>query len=411
MFKFLRKILGDRRGNALIIAGLSLPLVVGAAGLGTDTVQWVVWKRELQRAADSAAFAGVYARAQDNAAMTAAQAVSSDLNKNNHTMVSLLAGYPQVAYPTSPNWTNAVQVTLAVQKNLGFSGLFLSSGPTITATATAAMVEDASYCAVGLAETGSSIQIGGSTNTNMGCGVISSSRHATQSVSVSGGAHTFIADPVAGVGGVTSTVNGATAVLSFQAPMKDPYADVPTSIPPGETCRAYNHPQMTNPDGSKKPGCYSSFNVGNGTTVLSPGTYYLDSTSIKLVGQEILVGNGVTIILTGSKPGTLDMAGNSSLQLTAPTNGTYENMVLIQSPNATAENSNKINGDNGTVLDGAIYFPKGNVQLLGNSTQAYQCAMLVAYRLQFSGNSTIQNNTSSCTAAEQVSGQRVRLVV
>lgn len=409
MIRKLRKLWQDRRGNALVIAGLSLPLVVGAAGLGTDTVQWVVWKRELQRAADSAAFAGAYARAQDNANMTATQAVTRDLTQNNHTMVSLLAGSPQIAFPTSPNWANGVRVTLRVQKRLGFSSLFFSTPPIIEASATAALVDEGTYCAVGLAPTGSSIEIGGSTNVNLGCGAISNSQDPTQSVGVSGNAHNFVADPVAGVGGVSSTVNGATEVLSFQVPMRDPYADISTAVPAGMPCRNYNNAQTTNADGSKAPGCYNNFNPAAGT-VLSPGEYYLNNTNLSLSGHQSISGTGVTIILTGTNPGSLTMNGNSSMNLTAPTSGPYENMVLIQSPNATAGNTNKINGDNDTVLDGAVYFPRGNVELLGSSTQAFQCAMLVGYRLTFSGNSTIQNDTSACTAAEQASAQRVRLV-
>ena len=62
MIRSLRKIWHDKRGNALIIAGASLPLLVGAAGMGSDTIQWVLWKRELQRAADTAALAGAYAQ-------------------------------------------------------------------------------------------------------------------------------------------------------------------------------------------------------------------------------------------------------------------------------------------------------------------------------------------------------------
>jgi Flp pilus assembly protein TadG len=64
MIRILRKIWQDRCGNALIIAGASLPLLVGAAGLGSDTIQWVLWKRELQRAADTAALSGAYAELQ-----------------------------------------------------------------------------------------------------------------------------------------------------------------------------------------------------------------------------------------------------------------------------------------------------------------------------------------------------------
>ena len=67
MIGFFRKLLKDRRGNALVIAGAALPLIVGAAGLANDTIQWTLWKRQLQRAADSAALAGVYGEAQGNA--------------------------------------------------------------------------------------------------------------------------------------------------------------------------------------------------------------------------------------------------------------------------------------------------------------------------------------------------------
>ena len=55
MIKAFKKLWNDKRGNALIIAGAALPLLVGSAGLATDTIQWALWKRQLQRAADSAA--------------------------------------------------------------------------------------------------------------------------------------------------------------------------------------------------------------------------------------------------------------------------------------------------------------------------------------------------------------------
>lgn len=409
MIKFLRKLWSDRRGNALMIAGLSLPLIVGAAGLGTDTVQWVVWKRELQRAADSAALAGVYALAQETG-VTDTQAVNADLNQNNHTMVDLLAGYPQVDNPAGPGWMSPVRVRLAIKKDLGFSGMFLSDSPTIEAVATAALIEDGTYCVVALSETGSAIQIGGSTNVNMGCGAISNSLDATDAVGVNGTAHTFIADPVSSVGGTSATINGADDVRSFQLPMEDPYEDLPTSVPAGENCTNFNHASKTNPDGSKKPGCYNQFNPGNGTITLSPGTYYLNNTSLNLNGQTRIVGEGVTIILTGNNPGTLTMNGNSSLDITAPTSGTYANMAIIQSANATTGNNNTINGDNGTSIDGAVYFPRGDVSFSGSTGQAFQCAMIVGYTVEFTGSSTIQNDTSSCTADTQVTHKRVRLV-
>ncbi|HEX6785279.1 MAG TPA: pilus assembly protein TadG-related protein, partial [Sphingomicrobium sp.] len=70
MIGFFRKLLKDRRGNALAIACAAMPMVVGCAGLATDTIQWTLWKRQLQRAADSAALAGVYDRENASGATT-----------------------------------------------------------------------------------------------------------------------------------------------------------------------------------------------------------------------------------------------------------------------------------------------------------------------------------------------------
>jgi uncharacterized membrane protein len=129
MIAFIRKILNDRRGNALAIACAAMPLVVGAAGLATDTIQWTLWKRQLQRAADSAAIAGVYDRSSSNGATTTVPTtVSHDVSLNLHTWMGLKTGYPTVAYPADSGvkkWQ--VTVTLAVQEPLPFSSYLMSS--------------------------------------------------------------------------------------------------------------------------------------------------------------------------------------------------------------------------------------------------------------------------------------------
>ncbi len=410
MIAFIKRLWRDRRGNALVIAGAALPLLVGSAGLAVDTIHWAMWKRQLQRAADSAAFAGVHAKVEKNANMTAAQAVEGDLLKHNSTGIALLGGYPQISYPNASGYTDAVQVTLAVQKQLSFSSLFMSAAPTITVTATAAVFEAYSYCAIAKANTGPGIIIAGSTNVDLGCGAISHSMDGINSVDVNGTGHTFSADPVAAVGGIDGAINGSENLLPFTAEVDDPYASLSTAVPADMPCRNFNNPSTTKPDGSKEPGCYNSFNLGGGTVDLSPGVYYVNNANIHLTGNERLQGDGVTIILTGSNPGTLSMAGNSSMDLTAPTTGTYANMVLIQSASAEVGNNNTINGDNNTSLDGAIYFPNGDLTFSGSSAGATQCVMMIGWTLTFSGDADIQNDISSCEAATQVDGKKVRLI-
>ena len=46
MRNFMTNIWNDKRGNAMIIAAAALPLLIGSAGLATDTIQWALWKRQ-----------------------------------------------------------------------------------------------------------------------------------------------------------------------------------------------------------------------------------------------------------------------------------------------------------------------------------------------------------------------------
>ena len=421
MFKARKGLRRDSRGNVIAIAGASLPLIIGAAGLATDTIQWTNWKRELQRSADTAAMAGVYASAQGE---TVSTAVSTALTKTHNSKVALATGYPQVTYPTAASFTNGVQVVLATQRRLPFTSLFMSAPPTITATARAGMVADGDYCLVALDNSATSaITIGGSANANLGCGVISNSISATQAIGTNGNAYNLTASPVAGVGGLPSSIRGASNLKPYHVAMPDPYANkYSTDLPTGTTCKNNINASGAR-DGSNNvnPGCYKNFNPGNGTTRLNPGVYFLENTSLSMNGNTKITGTGVTLILMGTNPGTITANGNSELDISAPTDANcgvyagvdtcnYKKMLMLQSPNATPANSNEIKGNNGTKLDGAIYFPKGSMKFTGSSSQATKCMMVVTYRVDFSGNSDIQNNTTGCTANTTVNGRTVRLI-
>src|SRR5215213_3813442 len=147
MVSLFRKLLRNKRGNALVIAGAALPLVVGAAGLASDTIHWTLWKRELQRAADSAAIAGVYERLQANSTAGVDAVVDHDLELNHHTgdiggvALAMEDEYPKIDFPADAgDMVDQVHVELAVRKVLPFSSLFMPEAPVIHAEATAASV-------------------------------------------------------------------------------------------------------------------------------------------------------------------------------------------------------------------------------------------------------------------------------
>ncbi|MBA3835387.1 MAG: hypothetical protein H0X53_06015, partial [Sphingomonas sp.] len=86
-----------------------------------------------------------------------------------------------------------------------------------------------------------------------------------------------------------------------------------------------------------------------------------------------------------------------------------------QSPGAATGNNNTINGNNNSMLDGAVYFPSGDLTFTGSSAAATQCAMIVAYTVEFTGSSNIQNDLvrpdgEPCVAATQVQGKKIRLI-
>lgn len=437
MITLLKKLFRDKRGNALVIAGASLPLVIGAAGLATDTVQWALWKRQLQRAADSAALAGVYAEAQSKSvdttcgsysSSTYASPVSWDVKKNNKAWPATTCTVSNP--PTSGAYTadtKAVQVSLSVAQLLPFSGFFVSTAPTIKATAVATLQDSGKYCLVALNNTSSpGITIGGSSSANLGCGAISNSTATTTSVDPNGSSYNFTATPVASVGGMPSSITGATDLQPYHIAEPDPFLNkYPTAVPSGMNCTNFqqhyvnvnNGGNSNNGNGNNSgpqylsPGCYNGFNPsGGGSYVMQPGVYYLNNADFSPGGGVSITGTGVTIILTGTNPGSINLDGNETLNLVAPTTGTYSKMLFIQAANATNNNVNKLNGTSTSTLDGGIYTPNGQVQFNGTAGAMTKCAMVVAWTVDISGNANLQNNTTGCYADQTVTAKIVRLV-
>jgi len=408
-----KRLWNDKRGNVLVIAGLATPLLFGSVGLATDTIQWALWNRQIQRSADSAAYSGVYARFQSSSSSAAALAVVNRDLTNAELTSALKSGYPLTTEPVVPGLLNTVEVRIDVQRPLIFSSMFLSTAPTISVTGRAAAAPTGSYCVVALENDRSvpGIVIQGSANVTMGCGMISNSPSASVSVDVIGSGHQVTAEPVAGVGGVPQ-INGVTQEQSFHLSQPDPYANLhSTAIPFGTPCTSFSDATKTNTDGTKKPGCYSNFDPVNGsTTTLSPGVYYLNNASINIQASTRIVGTGVTLIFTGTNPGTIETTGNSVIDLTAPTTGPYAKMLMIQSTAAALGNESTFTGNSGFKMDGVVYFPKGKMTFTGSSGPASKCAMVVARRVHFSGSTNIQNETTGCSNGTQIPGYAIRLI-
>ena len=408
---FVKNLHTNERGNVLILMGLSMPLLVGLAGLGTDTVQWTLMKQQLQRSADSAALNGAYAKAQsENVSANA----NNDLTKtlDGFTGVGITIQNAPTAGAFAGN-TRAVKVILTYSKALPFSSIFLSTPPLITVEAIAAVLNNGDYCVISLEDTNANgITFSGNSTVNLGCGVASNS--SGHSAVTADGSTRVLASPVAAVGNVPASSNYATGtqLISYSIPQRDPFAaltDPSAHLPAvcdGNSLTVGNNQNLT-----INPGCFTGINV-RGTLTMNPGTYYIKGGDFETNAQSTITANGVTIILTGggTSIGQVKMNGGASIAMSAPTTGVFKGVLFYKDRDAPASFNDVFNGGASGSFLGAIYMPSQTVTLNGNSTFTTDCLQIVSRKVVMTGNTTITNDCPVGTTADTFEGTQVRLV-
>ena len=247
MISLLKKLWKDTSGNILVMAAAAMPVVIGSAGLATDTIQWVLIKRQLQRAADSAAIAGAFERHNLDEIYTpewVEEAVLQDLKVNQNTGLDLVAGYPiidsddgaAVVDPGATSNTNddlvaedVVSVELAVRKALPFSSLFLSEAPLIKVSAKAASLPgNDDYCvvALGMIEAAGVAVTGSGALTLENCGIMTNSNN-TEGALYASGAGRITATVVAAKGQISQSARIIGAAYNpYTSYFEDPFAGV-----------------------------------------------------------------------------------------------------------------------------------------------------------------------------------------
>ena len=446
MIRFLRKLAKDRRGNMLVIAGAALPLLVGAAGLATDTIQWTLWKRELQRAADSGAIAGVYTRVKDDDQTAVESAVGVDLDKyggvaliDESTDIELLAD--------DGDRRNQVRVTLEVQKKLPFSSLFMASAPTIRAVSTAASIPGDEYCVIALdpsvAVTG--LEIAGSTDLDLGdCSLLANSKHPSKAASNgassgNGGlGSTVIARSIAAGGGVMYSSTWDVDNYDPNSPqLVDPFGpDGQQPLPnpePGDctktiTLDASGTVNRADKDLATDVVCISNGVKGSkdvgvtiaGKLTLGPARYVINGGDLTMnsSGAELNCEN-CTIVLTkfndAANTGNFKLTGGT-VNITAPTeDGTFKGIALYQDRRAADDGksgANHINGNSTSEITGVIYTAGRSLLYNGGGNATAACLQVVGRRVTFSGSSKIKvSNECELEGLGAIGGgSRVRLV-
>jgi Flp pilus assembly protein TadG len=436
MIGFIRKLLKDRRGNVLAIACAAMPLIIGCAGLATDTIEWTLWKRQLQRAADSAAFAGAYDRASAANGVTTntPTAVCNDIGVNLRTWMNLIGttpcggtrgSYSSLSYPIDTTYVSKqVTVTLRIQQALPFSSLFMSAAPVIQASATAGSVSNGgSPCMLALNGSGQAIDNSGNATVNAPTCILYSDSAASNSAAA-GGNSSVTAKAIAGVGGIASSSNwNVQSYLPYSPSLPDPFAPPSsTAVTPdpndmkcaghwdthgGSTTWVYDDlsdgTDMANATYLDADGvtthtganCWKSLSVGSNRSLTVPanfGPLYVNGGNVNLQGA--FTCSACTIVLTNKDTsatatiGTWTTNAQATNNITASTSGTFKGIAVYQDRRATG-NIDRINGGSGNVISGVVYFPKDTLWLNGTGEAVSLCSMFVANNLKFNGTGDI----------------------
>ncbi|MBY0272816.1 MAG: Tad domain-containing protein [Alphaproteobacteria bacterium] len=402
---FHKAIVQDK-GAIAIMAALLLVVLMGFGALTMDVGVWYHQKRQLQLAADAGAMGGAIAKSKGLPVSTYAT-YDLTLNQCTGSAKCTIVGIhnPPTSGPNTGD-NNAVEVILSKPANIFLSGITMATAPTLHARSVATQ-NPVVYCNISLQGTGQGLTMQGNPTINSpSCGfyVDSSSSNAVNlggNPSINVSALTVVGNTnLSGASSITGNVTTGAPVLA------DPYsslsAPAPTSL---NTCTQTNFNLGSNKAQTIGPGTYCGGITTKGNLTMTPGTYYLVGSSGKtgsagnftVSGGTVTGTGGVTIVLTTNTAtsntfGAVSIGANSSVNLIAPTTGTYAGILFYGDRNSSSILNESFGGGGTMNLQGAIYFPKGNLSFNGNAGgTGNPCTQIVVNSLTMKGTSSFQN--------------------
>jgi Flp pilus assembly protein TadG len=425
-FNWLRRLTKCESGNVLFIGAATLPMMMGAAGLSIDTVQLALWKRQLQRAADSAAIAGAHAIVQRAATD---QAVANDLDEHvtfdpadrsqplivgsavtaGSYAARTMSNQTCTARAITPCYDVALQVELASERRLPFMNIFTGKPNRVETSGTAAVTVGGDFCMIALHNGATpGVIAGGNATLDLSCGIATNARAATNAINIYGDAN-VTATPLSAVGGIAPGKNSYSAQVlqPYSTKVADPYAGIPNPAAPS-TCGAL----LDVANGETRPlptnSCFTSWDVKGTVQLADNGVYYVNNGTLDIKGS--VIGNNVTIILLGDDS-NLVQNGGGTLNISAPETGPYKGIALYRSRTAAndANKPVKITGGAELQLRGAIYMPSTDIWIGGNTAFDATCLQVVGRTIEFKGGGRIRN-TQSCSGTNSAPRSIIRLV-
>lgn len=386
----IRKVMNCRKGNMSVMASiLAVPLLI-SVGTVIDYGNMVRIQSQMQSALDAAS---MQIAKNVTSGMTDAELETFGnqvflANLDSH--LSGDANPPTLTYggfSTDSDGTEYITADATYDYTLAIIGSVNPLSSLTMKIAVKAKVSSASgdpACVYALSNSAArALEVGGGSDINMSGCVVASDSNASDSIYV-GGTSTISADCAKAVGQIDATSGLSVSCDSVRENAwnsPDPFSDIPE---PSRPMALSSNPKNT--DTTVSPGRYSDLKL-DGTKTLEPGTYYIEG-SLTIHGD--ISGTGVFIYMAD---GDLTINGNASLDLSAPTSGTYAGMLFMSARDNT--NPMTFNGSGAAKLDGFIYSAKGDVTYSGSNTTDSTCLRIVADTIKMSGNANMKSDCST----------------
>jgi len=222
------RLVQDDRGSVAVLTALAMTVLMGFAGLAIDVGLWQVAQRNMQGAADQAAFSAVIAASAGGGASptTQAKGITASMGfVDGQAGVTVAVNNP----PSQGNYTAnnlAWEIIIQQPQPMWFTQLFLSSAPTASKRAVA--LAQGGFCLIALDPSASkALNISGSAAVDVStCNVYVNSTDSN-ALNLSGGA-TLTADDAYIVGndcgGGCSGLSVSNTLKTSATAIADPYA-------------------------------------------------------------------------------------------------------------------------------------------------------------------------------------------
>lgn len=409
--QFLKRLVREKSGNAILMTALGMPVLIGAAGYALDMAQLYAWKRELQHSVDQAALAGAWSLAYDPSSTDYSTRALQEYDSNQILMASY-ATRPSIQrgnYGGGVN--NSLIVSARVTKQLPFSSFIVQKAMTVAATAQATFAQGGTYkaCLMTLKEgEAGTFVVGGTASVNATCGLGALS--CEEGAIDIGTNTTVITDTIVTCGTATVPESLQSKVTDGATSISNPFEGLPAPTPTSETAKTFKCPKSGTYNIT--PGRYTGGMNMTCKVVMAKGIYVVDGGVLDLTSNKgDVTGTGVMFVLRNGAALKIGGSGNGGLVNLTPleagdfvgtANEAYKNLyagMLVYEDNTgvTSPVAHTFNGNADVSVRGTFYLPNGDLTVNGTGNTAPLCFQLWASTLKINGTASI---TTTCTSTQ-----------